>query len=145
MAGINKVILVGNVGSDAETKFIPSGAQVTNFSVATSESYTDKSGAKQDKTEWHRIVCWNKTAEIAAEYVKKGGQVYVEGKLQTRSWEAQDGTKKSSTEVVAFQLQLLGRREQRPDDGGAGPAENFGPAPAASSSSLGGDDDDLPF
>lgn len=144
MSGVNKVILVGNVGADAETKFIPSGSQVTNFSVATSESYTDKSGVKQEKTEWHRIVCWNKTAEIAAEYVKKGGQVYVEGKLQTRSWEAQDGTKKYSTEVVVFQLQLLGRREQRPDDEGTGQAEDFGPEPAGSSE-LGGDDDDLPF
>ena len=93
MSGVNKVILVGNLGSDPELRYTPSGVAVANFSIATSDRWTDKEGKPQERTEWHRIVAWRKLAEIAGEYLKKGKQVYVEGKLQTRSWEDKEGAK----------------------------------------------------
>ncbi len=109
--GINKVILVGHLGQDPEMKALPSGSYVTNISVATTESWKDKqTGQQQDRTEWHRIVFFNRLAEIAGEYLKKGSQVYVEGKLQTRKWQAQDGSDRYSTEIVANEMQMLGGR-----------------------------------
>ena len=114
--GLNKVMLIGHLGKDPELKYTPGGAAVASFSLATNESYKDKEGNQQDKTEWHRLVVWNKQAEIAAEYLKKGAQIFVEGKLQTRSWE-KDGQKHYMTEVVVLNFQMLGRK----GEGGSGP------------------------
>jgi single-strand DNA-binding protein len=116
--GINKVILVGNLGQDPEVRYMPSGGAVANISIATSESWKDKqTGQPVDKTEWHRIVFFNRLAEIAGEYLKKGSQVYVEGKLQTRKWQDQAGVDRYSTEVVASELQMLGGRQGQGDNG----------------------------
>jgi single-strand DNA-binding protein len=107
MRGVNKVILVGTVGKDPETKYMPNGNAVSNLSLATSEQWKDKNtGEKQEKTEWHRVTFYQKLAEIVSEYVKKGSKIYIEGKLQTRSWE-QDGVKKYVTEVIADSMQML--------------------------------------
>lgn len=110
MSSINKVIVVGHLGQNAELKFTPSGAAVSTLSLATTESWKDKSGAKQERTEWHRIVVWGKTAEVLAEYLTKGRLVYVEGKLQTRTWE-KDGQKRYTTEIRADRVTLLGGRD----------------------------------
>ena len=111
MAGVNKVIVVGRLGSDPDTRYMPSGSAVTNVSVATSESWKDKeTGEKQERTEWHRVVFFNRLAEIASEYLKKGSQIYVEGRLQTRKWEDKEGNEKWTTEIVANQMQMLGDR-----------------------------------
>lgn len=116
--GVNKVILVGNVGGDPETKYMPSGGAVTNLSIATSESWKDKqTGQPQERTEWHRVVFFNRLAEIASEYVRKGSKVYVEGSLRTRQWE-QDGVKRYSTEIVASEMQMLDSRQGGAQDGG---------------------------
>ena len=104
---INKVILIGNLGSDPELRFTPSGVQVANFSLATTESWTDKSGERQERAEWHRIVLWRRLAEVAGQYLKKGSKIYIEGKLQTRSWEDQNGQKRYTTEVVANSMEML--------------------------------------
>jgi single-strand DNA-binding protein len=113
MAGINKAIIVGNLGRDPEVRYTPDGTAVANFSVATSESWTDKqSGEKKERTEWHRIVAWRRLGEICGEYLSKGSQVYVEGKLQTRSWE-QDGVTKYTTEIVASTVQISWRQRWR--------------------------------
>jgi single-strand DNA-binding protein len=111
MASVNKVILVGNLGRDPETRYMPDGAAITNVSVATSFAWTDKaSGEKKEETEWHRIVFRGKLAEIAGEYLKKGSQVYVEGRLRTRKWQDKDGQDRYTTEVVAERMQMLGSR-----------------------------------
>ena len=108
MASINKVILVGNLGQDPEVKYMPSGGAVTNVSIATTDSWKDKAtGEKRENTEWHRVVFFNRLAEIAGEYLRKGSQIYVEGNLRTRSWE-DNGVKKYSTEIVAREMQMLG-------------------------------------
>lgn len=113
--GINKVILVGNLGQDPETRYMPSGGAVTNITVATSETWKDKnSGQQQERTEWHRVVFFNRLAEIAGEYLKKGSKVYVEGSLRTRKWQGQDGQDRYTTEIVAAEMQMLDGR------GGAG-------------------------
>ena len=109
--GVNKVILVGNVGGDPETRYMPSGGAVTNLTLATSESWKDKqTGQPQERTEWHRVVFFNRLAEIASEYVRKGSKVYVEGSLRTRQWE-QDGVKRYTTEIVASEMQMLDSRQ----------------------------------
>lgn len=109
--GVNKVIIVGNCGQDPETRFMPSGGAVTNLSIATSESWKDKtSGEPQERTEWHRVVFFNRLAEIAGEYVKKGSKLYVEGSLRTRKWQGQDGQDRYTTEVVASEMQMLDSR-----------------------------------
>jgi len=105
---INKVMLIGRLGQDPELKYTPSGSAVCNFSLATSESWTDKSGQKQEKTEWHRVVVWGKLAELCNQYLAKGRQAFIEGSLQTRSWEGQDGQKKYTTEINARNVQFLG-------------------------------------
>jgi single-strand DNA-binding protein len=111
MASVNKVILVGNLGRDPETRYMPDGAAITNVSVATSFAWTDKaSGEKKEETEWHRIVFRGKLAEIAGEYLKKGSQVYVEGRLRTRKWQDKDGQDRYTTEIVAERMQMLGAR-----------------------------------
>jgi single-strand DNA-binding protein len=129
MAGksVNKVILIGNLGKDPEVKYTPQGTPVAKFSLATNERYKDKDGNWQDRTEWHNIVVWQRLAEIAGEYLKKGGKVYIEGRLQTHSWDdKQSGQKKYMTEVVANDLVLLGGRGE-----GAGAAESGGQRAAA--------------
>jgi single-strand DNA-binding protein len=115
MGSVNKVILVGNLGRDPEVRFTQGGSPVANFTLATNEVWNDKAGARQERTEWHRVVAWGKTAEIARDHLAKGKQVYIEGSLQTRQWEDRDGNKRSTTEIKANRLVLLGRAE-----GGAG-------------------------
>jgi len=146
MSGINKVILIGRLGSDPEVRYTPSGVAVANFSVATSEEWKDKdSGEKKERTEWHRIVAWRRLGEICGEYLSKGRQVYVEGRLQTRSWDDRDGNKKYTTEIVASDIQFLGSRDM-PDGGkpsggmGGGGGGGFQGAPGP-----GPEDDDIPF
>lgn len=117
--GINKVILVGNLGKDPEAKFMPNGNAVTNITVATSESWKDKqTGHPVERTEWHRIVFFNKLAEIVSEYLKKGSKVYIEGSLRTRKWQAQDGGDRYTTEIVASEMQMLDSRTVDPGYGG---------------------------
>lgn len=154
--GVNKVILIGNLGNDPETKFLPSGGAVTNVSLATSESWKDKqTGQMQERTEWHRVVFFNKLAEIAGEYLKKGSKVYVEGSLRTRKWQGQDGQDRYTTEIVASEMQML---DGRGEGGGAQPRQGgysapsqaqSGAAPAAAGGGYaapsGDFDDDIPF
>jgi single-strand DNA-binding protein len=136
MRGVNKVILLGNLGNDPELKSMPNGGAVANVSIATSESWNDKNtGQKQEKTEWHRVVFFGKQAEIVGQYLKKGSKVFIEGKLQTRSWE-QDGSKRYATEIVASQMQMLdGKSEQ------AAPQQQYAPQQAPAPSFP----DDIPF
>ena len=113
---INKVELIGNLGAEPETKPMPSGGNVVNLSIATTRRWKDRNtGERKDATEWHRVVCFNRTADIAAQYLKKGSQVYIEGRLQTRKWQAQDGTDRYSTEVVANSLTMLGKKSTDSD------------------------------
>lgn len=114
MASVNKVILVGNLGRDPEMRYAPSGDAITNFSIATTDSWKDKNGQKQERTEWHRISMFGKLAEIAGEYLKKGSTCYVEGRLQTREWQDKEGNKRQTTEVVADRMQMLGGRSTEP-------------------------------
>ena len=145
--GINKVILVGNLGADPETKYGPSGDAITNLRIATSESWTDKNtGQKQERTEWHRVVVFKKLAEICAEYLRKGSQVYIEGSLRTRKWQDKEGRDQYTTEIVASEMQMLGGK-----GGGDAPARErqeerkpAATAPAAGGFDDGGDDD-IPF
>ena len=119
--GINKVILVGSLGRDPEVKYMPSGSAVTNITVATSESWKDKqTGEQQERTEWHRVVFFNRLAEIAGEYLRKGSQVYIEGSLRTRKWQGQDGQDRYTTEIVASEMQMLGGRAGGGGGGGGG-------------------------
>jgi single-strand DNA-binding protein len=127
MASVNKVILIGNLGRDPETRYMPEGAAITNISVATTEVWKDKNGEKQEKTEWHRVAFFGKLAEIAGEYLKKGSQVYVEGRLQTRKWQDKDGNDKYSTEIVADRMQMLGSRQGMGGAGAAAGAEREAP------------------
>jgi len=108
MAGVNKVMLIGHLGRDPEVKYTPSGTAVANFSIATTEQWTNKDGQKQERTEWHRIEAWKRLGEICGEYLHKGSQVYIEGRLQTDSWEDRDGNKRYMTKVVALSMQMLG-------------------------------------
>jgi single-strand DNA-binding protein len=158
MASVNKVILIGNLGRDPEVRYAPSGSAICNVTIATSRQWKDKtSGEKQEETEWHRVVFYDRLAEIAGEYLKKGRPVYVEGRLKTRKWTDKDGVEKYTTEIVADQMQLLGSREgmgdgesrgggsapaSRPSSGGAGSPR---PAPQKSSTGFDDMDDDIPF
>jgi single-strand DNA-binding protein len=138
MAGLNKVILIGNVGRDPELRYTASGQPVANFSLATSEAWTNRDGEREQRTEWHRIVAWGRLAEICGEHLSKGKQVYIEGRLQTRDWEDREGNKRRTTEITAQQLLMLGRRGDAP---GGGVSEGEGPAePDAEEGS-----DDIPF
>ena len=150
MASINKVIIVGNLGADPETKYLPSGDAVTNIRVATTDTWKDKaSGEKKEATEWHRVAFFGRLAEIAGEYLKKGSQVYVEGSLRTRKWQDKDGQDRYSTEIRADVMQMLGRRE-----GGGEPrehameakaAEPKGAAPKKPAGKFDDLEDDIPF
>ena len=113
--GVNKAIVVGNLGNDPESKELPSGGAVTNISVATSESWKDKNGKKQERTEWHRVVFFNRLAEIANEYLKKGSKVYIEGSLRTRKWEDKQGQERYTTEIVASEMQMLDSKDASGD------------------------------
>jgi single-strand DNA-binding protein len=126
MAGVNKVILVGNLGADPEVRFTPSGQAVANFRIATSENWTDKNGQKQERTEWHRIVVWGKLGELCGEYLGKGRQCYVEGRLQTREWNDKEGKKNYTTEVVANNVVFLGGRDGAGARNGQRPTRNGG-------------------
>ncbi len=162
--GINKVILIGNLGNDPETRYMPSGGAVTNISVATSESWKDKqTGQQQERTEWHRVVFFNRLAEIAGEYLRKGSKVYVEGSLRTRKWQDQSGQDRYSTEIVANEMQMLdsrgGQAAPYPDAGDysqsqpqAAPAQGVAQATAGASAADAAPegnfqdfDDDIPF
>ena len=154
--GVNKVILIGNLGSDPEVRYTPDGTPVANFSLATSESWNDRNtGERQERTEWHRLVLWRKLAEIASQYLKKGSKLYVEGKLQTRSWDDQSGQKRYTTEIVVNEMEMLDSRGEGGGGGGGGGysdqstgGQNAGPAAqpeAPPPPGAGGDDDDLPF
>lgn len=112
MASVNKVIVLGNLGKDPEVRHLPNGDAVCNFSLATTESWKDKDGNKQDKTEWHNVVIFRKLAEIAGKYLKKGRPVYIEGRLQTRKWQDKEGKDRYTTEIVADQMQMLGSRDE---------------------------------
>jgi single-strand DNA-binding protein len=138
MASVNKAILIGNLGNDPELRYTPSGQAVTGFRIATTDRWRDKDGQNQQRTEWHNIVAWGRQAEIANEYLKKGSPVYIEGRLQTRSWEDKDGNKRYITEIVTQRMQLLGRRGAE--------EEATPPSPEAETpESPGGEEDDLPF
>jgi single-strand DNA-binding protein len=145
MAGINKVILVGNLGKDPEVRHTPQGNAVCNLSVATSESWNDKNGQKQERTEWHRVVVWGKLAELCSKYLQKGRQVYLEGKLQTRAWDDKDGNKRYTTEVLANTVQFLsgGAGAGAGATRDSGTAEDpFGEAPSFNEAAA---SDDIPF
>ncbi len=148
--GINKVILVGNIGKDPETRYMPNGKAVTNFSVATSEQWKDQSGEKQERTEWHNVVLFEKLAEIAAEYLRKGSQVYIEGSLRTRKWQDKEGKDRYTTEIVGRDMQMLGGRGGAgggSGEGGSGRAapERASSAPSPPPAEDGEFDDDIPF
>jgi single-strand DNA-binding protein len=159
MASVNKVIIVGNLGRDPEVRYTPNGSAVCNVSVATTRIWKNKdSGDKNEETEWHRVVFYDKLAEIAGEYLKKGRSVYVEGRLKTRKWQDKDGVEKYTTEIVATDMQMLGSREgmgggAASDEGGgyeraapaARPAAAAANRPAAKSSGFSDMDDDIPF
>jgi single-strand DNA-binding protein len=141
--GINKVILVGNLGADPETRYMPSGSAVTNIRIATSESWKDKNtGDQQERTEWHNVAFFGRLAEVAGEYLRKGSQVYVEGRLRTRKWQDRDGNDRYTTEVIADEMQMLGGRQ---GSGAPARAESEPRAGAAAPPSDSGFDDDIPF
>ena len=146
MAGVNKVILVGNLGSDPEVRSTPGGQRVANFRLATSRQWTGQDGQRQEKTEWHSIVAWGKLAEICERYLQKGKQVYVEGRLETRNWQDKEGQQRYKTEVICETMQMLGRAGDRNGDTGSDP-QSRGGAPEESFTPAGGGnaDDDLPF
>ncbi len=149
--GVNKVILIGHLGADPETKSMPSGMSVANLSLATSESYKDKQTNEwQERTEWHRVALFGRLAEIAGEYLRKGSQVYIEGRLRTRKWQDKQGNDRYSTEIVAAEMQMLGGRGGAGAGAGAGaetrPARSVAPEPAASGGERDTEfDDDIPF
>ncbi len=140
---VNKVILVGNLGRDPESRSLPSGQAVVNFSLATSRRYKDRDGNRKDETEWHNIVCFGKSAEIAAQYLTKGKMIYVEGRIQTRSWDDKEGKKQYRTEIICENFQMLGSR------GDGGGSRSGGSAPSAEygggDSGGGFNDEDIPF
>jgi len=142
MSGINKVIIVGRLGNDPEIRYTQQGVGVTNFNVATSENWMDKAGLKQERTEWHRIVVWGKMAETCSQYLAKGRQVFVEGRLQTRQWEDKEGGKRYTTEIVASTVQFLDRGDKASISAGAG--DEQGPLPEMPPSQMHGDED-IPF
>ena len=140
MAGINKVILVGNLGKDPEVRTLENGAKVANFTLATSESYKNRDGQRVTQTEWHNIVLWRGLAEIAEKYLRKGNQVYIEGKIKTRSWDDKDGVKRYTTEILGDNLTMLGgKRDMEESEAAPASAENAAPEDAVD------EKDDLPF
>ena len=155
MPSVNKVILLGNLGRDPELRFMPNGDAVCNFSIATTDSWKDKAGEKQERTEWHNIVMYRKLAEIAGEYLKKGSSIYVEGRLQTRKWQTKEGQDRYTTEVIADSMQMLGGRsnasqsDKSPDENfsqGSSPVKNqTNTSNESSPTSFDEFEDDIPF
>ncbi|MDH3716146.1 MAG: single-stranded DNA-binding protein [Gammaproteobacteria bacterium] len=144
--GINKVILVGNLGADPEVRYMPSGSAVTNARIATTDSWKDKqTGEQQERTEWHQVVFFNRLAEIAGEYLKKGSQVYVEGRLQTRKWQDKTGNDRYTTEIVANEMQMLGGRGGGPSPSSTSDTTNTPASAPAATASEADFDDDIPF
>jgi single-strand DNA-binding protein len=144
MASVNKVILIGNLGRDPELRYTQGGQAVANFTLATTERFPGKDGERQERTEWHRIVAWARTAELCAQYLSKGRSVYIEGRLQTREWEDKEGQKRRTTEIVAQTVQFLGGRE----GGGSGGPRSTGGSDVPPADDLGGPPppaDDIPF
>jgi single-strand DNA-binding protein len=145
MAGINKVILIGNLGADPEVRYTGNGTAVASFRIATTERWTNPNGEKGERTEWHRIVAWRRLAEICGEYLSKGKQVYVEGRLQTRSWEDKDGNKRWTTEIVALNMQMLGSPAEQ-NFSQENSKQDYGrESSTADLQSDTGPDDDIPF
>ena len=161
-SGVNKVILIGHLGADPEMRYTPSGAGVCEFRLATSESWKDKNGQRQERTEWHRIVVWGKMAEICSKYLAKGRQVFIEGRIQTRSWDDKEGQKRYMTEIVANEVQFLSSGRDGGGGGGGGgagggggrrgggddgppPPDDFGGGGGGFGGGGGGPDDDIPF
>lgn len=141
--GINKVILIGNIGNDPDTRYTGQGSAVTNLSLATDESYKDKNtGQMVPKTEWHRVVMFNRLAEVAKEYLRKGSKVYIEGKLQTRKWQDQSGQDRYTTEIVANEMQMLDSKQDSP---APTPTQTPAPEPAPAPAPTDDIDDDIPF
>jgi single-strand DNA-binding protein len=156
MAGVNRAILIGNLGADPELRHTPNGMAVANFNIATTEQWTAKNGERSERTEWHRIVCWGRLAEICQQYLTKGRQVYIEGRIQTRQWEDRDGNRRYTTEIIAQNLQMLGRPGERTEVPAGGPTFESEPyadatagagagAGAAMGNLAGGGEDDVPF
>jgi len=161
MASVNKAIIVGNLGRDPEMRYTQNNTPVATFSVATTDQWSDKSGERQERTEWHRVVAWARLAEICGQYLKKGKQVYIEGRLQTREWEDKTGQKRYTTEIVAREMQMLGRAGDGPSQESYGQQQPARPAQQANQANQakqggdkdpfpeapmpGSDDDDLPF
>jgi len=145
MGSVNKVILVGNLGRDAEVRSTTTGTSVATISIATTDVWNDKTGNKQEKTEWHRVVLWGKTAETLQEYLLKGRQIYVEGRLQTREWQDRDGNKRYTTETRADRVVLLGGRGNSAGDGSGGSQERQAEPPSGSGDTGGLTEDDIPF
>jgi len=143
MSGVNKVILVGNLGANPELRYTQGQQAVANLRLATTEKWTDKNGQKQEATEWHRVVVWGRQAEIAGQYLTKGRQVYVEGSIRTRQWQDQQGQKRYTTEIVARNIQMLGGRGERPAEDMAG--ATVPPDDSVTGDFGGGPDDDIPF
>lgn len=151
MASVNKVIIVGNLGRDPETRYMPNGDAVTNVAIATTESWKDKnSGEKKELVEWHRVTFYRKLAEIAEKYLKKGSQVYIEGRLQTRKWIDKDGVERYTTEIIADTMQMLGSKQggnahQNDDDSPPAPRQNAGKGAAKPARDFSDMEDDIPF
>lgn len=151
MASVNKVILVGNLGADPEMRYLPSGEAVANIRIATTDTWKDKDGNKQESTEWHRISFFGRQAEVCGQYLKKGSQIYVEGSIRTRKWQDKEGQDRYSTEIKGDRMQMLGGRQGMGDappreSGGAGPAAGGNrPAAQPAGSSFGDFEDDIPF
>ncbi len=142
MASVNKAILIGNLGADPELRYTPSGSAVASFNIATTEKWKGKDGQLQERTDWHRIVLWERQAEIAKEYLRKGSSVYIEGRIQTRNYEDKDGIKRYVTEIIGQRMQLLGGRAGAGAPAGEGDSSEQPPAPPTD---LAHEDDDLPF
>jgi single-strand DNA-binding protein len=151
MASVNKVILIGNVGRDPETRYMPSGDAIVNLSLATTDTWKDKNGEKQERTEWHRVAFFGKTAEIAGQYLRKGSQVYIEGRLQTRKWTDKEGQERYTTEIVADRMQMLGSRGGGADapmdrEPPGAPEQRAAPSkPPKPGTAFDDIDDDIPF
>ena len=148
MASLNKVMLIGNLGRDPEIRFTPDGSPVANFSIATGEVWTDKNGTRQERTEWHNIVAWNKLADLAKRYLTKGRQVYIEGRIRTREWDDRDGNKKRTTEIIATQMVLLGSKPQGAEASSSVPQPLQKSTPPDMEQGVGDPgitDDDIPF
>jgi len=150
MASVNKAILIGNLGRDPEIRYMPNGDAVANMNLATTENWKDKNGDKQEKTEWHRVVMFGKLAEIAGEYLKKGSQVYFEGRIQTRKWTDKEGQDRYTTEIVADRMQMLGSRSggtsrPMPDEEDSAPSASKSAATSQSGGGFDDMEDDIPF